>query len=832
MQSESNPYDSLYEKYGKQYKVDPLLLKAQGYDESGFNPNAEGPMTKYGRAEGISQFIPSTAKSLGITNPKDPNQAIEGQAKLMAENMERYGTYTDSLNAYHGGTDKANWGPKTKAYSEKVLKDYEKLKGTKTDTPATPDKAQAPVFDFSKKQLPDKNNSPVFDFSKKQVPQSEAPGFGRRVADDITKRANEGADAIVSYNNNEQGLTMTGLDLAGKMGAGTIGDIMKEGGKGIADTIPKGIKDIASTVEGFTPIGQIKDAGKAILNTDIGKAGVKAAQQGKEAYDSWAKNNPNAARHVEAATDIAALLPGGKAASEGILATKEGVQSAGPLLEKGGAALTKAAEVQKTEAKDKFLHDLISPKETPSVKEANVGRTEEKGLFRQKYVVPTAREKEIAQTVGSIEGVSPKNSLQGNYTAIAKENRTEAKNLMKALEDKDIPVDSKELGEKLQETMTDLGKHPYIVGDAEKSAQRVMDGMVSLASKNPMTVSGLLKTRKEFDQWVERLKGEGIFTPKKDDPVTAAVHKIRQTLNDYVESKVPDVNYKASLRKQSNLYRAMDNLEIKAAGEGKNSISRTWQKAMNLIPGKNLLEKEGALGVGGGAMLLGSHFGVPMALPAAAGAGAYGLYKGATSPIVKKALGSVLSKTGQVIGKEKPLLRLTYQPKTDYIVGKDAVAEKANPLHNSVMDKTRERMNSLGLTSDVLHAQDLNVIRDLEQKYGQSELGKFVVANKNEPLMGKVWEIPQTEYSQNAVNKLMRNSAWSNLDKMQKERISSEIKQAWDSHQVTLADMIMSSRQAAKELAQATGENKIGGLGESLTQAASPIGNAVKAITP
>lgn len=336
----SSNYDSLYEQYGKQYKVDPTLLKAQGYAESDFNPNAVGPMTKYGQAEGIAQFIPSTAKSMGISDPKDPKQAIEGQARLMAENIERYGTDADALNAYHGGTDKSNWGPKTKTYSEKVIKEYNKLKsetsGNKVSDarkeitdPALLAQLNAPDTS-ARKEVTDP--AILAQLNGGQSKTESPPGFGQRVVDDITKRANEGADAIVAYRNNEQGLPATALDLAGKMGAGTIGDIMKEGGKGIADTIPKGIKDIASTIEGYTPIGTIKSAGKAILNTDIGKAGVKAAQQGKEAYDSWAKNNPNAARHVEAAVDIAALLPGGKATSE-----------AAPYLGEGAEALVKGA---------------------------------------------------------------------------------------------------------------------------------------------------------------------------------------------------------------------------------------------------------------------------------------------------------------------------------------------------------------------------------------------------------------------------------------------------------------------------------------------------------
>lgn len=65
--------------------------------------------------------MPQTAASLGVKNPNDPAEAIPAMAKLLDQNLTRYGNVADALHAYHGGTDQANWGPKTKAYAQKVL---------------------------------------------------------------------------------------------------------------------------------------------------------------------------------------------------------------------------------------------------------------------------------------------------------------------------------------------------------------------------------------------------------------------------------------------------------------------------------------------------------------------------------------------------------------------------------------------------------------------------------------------------------------------------------------------------------------------------------------
>lgn len=651
----------------------------------------------------------------------------------------------------------------------------------------------------------------------------EPPGFFSRVGEDLSKRGETAKDIYSQGVHGKLQPIETGYDIVGKTVGGGVGDVIGEAGKSVWDNAPRIIKAPLETIGNVVSI-------EANMSPEIQK-GVKAAKSGVAVYQKWAKENSRAAQALEATGDFVGLFPPTEAAKAVAPVLKEGIQSAAPGLEKAGAALTKRAGEQALEAKNKYLHGLTTPEETLRVREANVGRTEEKGFLRQKEVTPTAREKEVVGEVGKIEGVSHRNSFQRNYNAIAKVNKAEAEGLMKTLEGKDIPVDSEEFGQKLQGAMTELSQHPYIVGDAEKSAQKVMDGMVAIAAKNPMTVSGLLKTRRDFDNWVERLKGEGIFTPKKDDPVTAAVHKIRQTLNDHIEDKVPDVHYKASLRKQSNLYRAMDNIEIKAAKEGKNSLSRAWKKAMDLVPGKNLLEKEGALGVGGGALALGSHFGVPLVIPAAVGGTGYGLYKAATSPTAKKILGSVLSKTGQAIGKEKPLLRLEYKPNIDFTVGKNTLPVKTNPLHNAVMDQTRERLKNLGLTTDILSVQDINTIRKLEQKYGQSEFSKFIIANKNEPLMGRVWEVPQTEYSQAVIDKLLNRNLERKLDRAQIAKLNAETAQAWNSHQVTTADMVLSRAEAAKELSKIKGKPQIGSLGEALIGAArNPVGDAVQGV--
>ena len=68
--------------------------------ESGGRPNARSGKG----AMGYMQLMPSTAKALGVKDPYDPKQNIEGAAKLLAELNKRYDGDLDLMLAdYNAG---------------------------------------------------------------------------------------------------------------------------------------------------------------------------------------------------------------------------------------------------------------------------------------------------------------------------------------------------------------------------------------------------------------------------------------------------------------------------------------------------------------------------------------------------------------------------------------------------------------------------------------------------------------------------------------------------------------------------------------------------------
>ncbi|WP_083386154.1 transporter substrate-binding domain-containing protein [Methylomonas sp. LWB] len=76
----------LFEKYGDQYRFDPLMLAAQGFQESQLRQSARGPTG----AIGVMQVLPSTGRSLNVGDVRRLEANIHAGAKYLDDLMARY----------------------------------------------------------------------------------------------------------------------------------------------------------------------------------------------------------------------------------------------------------------------------------------------------------------------------------------------------------------------------------------------------------------------------------------------------------------------------------------------------------------------------------------------------------------------------------------------------------------------------------------------------------------------------------------------------------------------------------------------------------------------
>lgn len=93
-----NQYDAAFTAAEQKYSLPEGMMRRMAWQESRFNASATSPVG----AQGLMQFMPSTASSMGFS-ALDPFASIDAAGRYMASLYAATGNWRDALAAY-------NWG--------------------------------------------------------------------------------------------------------------------------------------------------------------------------------------------------------------------------------------------------------------------------------------------------------------------------------------------------------------------------------------------------------------------------------------------------------------------------------------------------------------------------------------------------------------------------------------------------------------------------------------------------------------------------------------------------------------------------------------------------
>ncbi|WP_320669647.1 lytic transglycosylase domain-containing protein [Patulibacter defluvii] len=98
--ADGGPYAAMIREAATRHGIDPQVFTNLVRQESGFDPRAGSAAG----AQGLCQLMPATAASLGVRDPLDPAQSLDGGARYLRQQLDRFGgDYVKALAAYNAG---------------------------------------------------------------------------------------------------------------------------------------------------------------------------------------------------------------------------------------------------------------------------------------------------------------------------------------------------------------------------------------------------------------------------------------------------------------------------------------------------------------------------------------------------------------------------------------------------------------------------------------------------------------------------------------------------------------------------------------------------------
>lgn len=457
-----------------------------------------------------------------------------------------------------------------------------------------------------------------------------------RLEKDFEESVERGQKAITTGVSGDITAAEVGLRIAGS-GANfildAIGETVVEIGEGVSYIVPDFIED---------PIkDSISSAGRFILESDVGKAGMDALSQGADAWKEFSKKNPRAAENIRSVVDVTAL----------IAPTPKGMKIQAP---KAKTRLEQKAEALRLEsiADAKVKQDQKVLGSFTDVTNKDVITRARDGVVNM-----TKPEENAVEVLKGLQGYKVGQSAQKNINAVNKKIDEEVTVLDRLVSDESIQIAPATIFDDMVPKMNkQLDGMIDIKGKFGPMADDIAQVVEVALKKNGNSAKGVLQTRRDLDDWFQ-LQQRGGFD--KEGPMRELVTIARNSLNDSISLVVPEAS--GSLKRLNGLYTAQKGL-APIANKNTSKLSQAFNRVLQVV-GTNR-------DIGFALTALGTSYamtGPAITAAVTIGTGAYFGGKvmayGMSKAIGKKTRASILKtfdkalKTGQLTAKQAQQLR-------------------------------------------------------------------------------------------------------------------------------------------------------------------------------
>lgn len=350
----------------------------------------------------------------------------------------------------------------------------------------------------------------------------------------------------------EQTLGSGFLQAAGE-GAGFIGDA---GFEAIKAAVPNSIEEkVGGVVESIAETQPVQDVAAS--------------------YVEWKEKNPEIAENLEAAVNIASIIPGVGAAVKTGQKVVQGVSKAVPkVIEAAGTATGVATAGAKSLVAPNLAKEAVDISIIgPQGKKATIAGLERSGtpggyapdesffgkLAGADKYVPSKRDLEIAESVKGV--VRKKNTPAKNITNINDKITEIAETVVRPVLAKNPqPFNVATYSKRLK----DIEMPDFIKTDEalQRTYEAVRNRFIEVAKRHPKTKEGLWDARKEIDSVIEQQFGAAGFNPDKYSALQKAILDMRRATNEFIAEDIPDDVFKKEMRNMSNMYSARHNIAL------------------------------------------------------------------------------------------------------------------------------------------------------------------------------------------------------------------------------------------------------------------------------